>query len=123
MRKNYNNITENEMFFWACYEYANHPLAFVKLSLSEHNVFNTIRCFEALYGDTEQDVTLWAVEFQIFTRMLVFEQALMVNPKYLDLSDEATIAVIRECIGRKNLFAWNNAREKVRQMQECVNAI
>lgn len=41
--------------------------------------------FDTWYGDTDQETTKWALEYQLLTRMLVKENALILNPKHLEL--------------------------------------
>lgn len=76
--------------FWMCYEYedANYPLLFVDLPhLDNRDIVCLLQLFDELYGNTNQETTAWALECQLLTRMLVTEKQLLVNPKYLDVSD------------------------------------
>lgn len=90
------------------YETIDYPLVFVKLNLTDEQVNNILLYFDGLYGDTDQDTTVWALEFQLFTRMLLCEKALIVNPYFLDLDSEALLKTLRVIIGESNfVLYWN----------------
>lgn len=98
------------LFTWKNYFYEtiDYPLVFVKLYLSDEQVNNILHYFDGLYGDTDQDTTVWALEFQLLTRMLICEKALLVNPYYLDLDSEALLTTLREIIGESNFVLFRN---------------
>lgn len=65
------------------------PLYFIELpEVSAEQRFALIKQFEEWYGDTDQDVSYWALEFELLTRMLCYDTAaLIINPKFLELDD------------------------------------
>lgn len=92
-----NGINYGKGSFWMYYEYEdeNYPLLFVELPhLNNRDIVCLLRLFDKLYGDTNQETTEWTLEYQLLTRMLVTEKQLLVNPKYLDLSDTEGIDVL-----------------------------
>ena len=42
---------------------------------------------DEMYGDLPEDTEKWALEYQLWARMLLAEGAVMLNPKHLDLPD------------------------------------
>ena len=42
---------------------------------------------DEMYGDLPEDTAKWALEYQLWARMLLAEGAVMLNPKHLDLFD------------------------------------
>lgn len=77
------------------YEDENYPLLFIELPhLNNRDIVCLLRLFDELYGDTNQETTAWALEYQLLTRMLVTEKQLLVNPTHLDLSDTEGIDVL-----------------------------
>ena len=69
-----------------------HPLAFLDfhgagMDLQESQVVRLLQLLDELYGDTNQETPVWALEFQVMTRMLVHERALLINPLYLNLGE------------------------------------
>ena len=76
-------------------EYSASPLFFAKLPhLGEHckqpegrtTVADILRKLDELYGDLPVETSRWALEYQLWARMLLAEGAVMLNPKYLDPS-------------------------------------
>lgn len=63
--------------------------------------------FDTWYGDTDQETTKWALEYQLLTRMLVKENALILNPKYLEL-DLDLLEKIKNIIWVYRDFALKN---------------
>lgn len=83
--------------FWMHYEYEDerYPLFFIELpNLCDRHIVQLLKVFDELYGDTDQDTTEWALEYQLLTRLLITEKMLLVNPKHLDLSDEDVIQAV-----------------------------
>lgn len=78
-----------DLLFWANYEYEDAPLAFVKLDtvLPSDSMVKILRLFDRWYGNTDQDAPVWATEYQLLARMLLTSNAMLINPKYLDMSD------------------------------------
>ena len=82
---NKNVLGEAAIFAFNSYEYAE-PLYFVELpKISAYQKITLLAMFDTWYGDTDQETTKWALEYQLLTRMLVKENALILNPKYLEL--------------------------------------
>lgn len=69
------------------YEYKQHPLYFAVMkeyiSLEQKALF--LRELDSLYGDTDQETTDYALEYELWVRMLLSHNALMLNPRYLDM--------------------------------------
>lgn len=83
--------------FWMDYEYEDegYPLFFIELpNLCDRHIVQLLKVFDGFYGDTDQETTEWALEYQLLTRLLITEKMLLVNPKYLDLSDENVIHAV-----------------------------
>ena len=65
-----------------CYEHYDYergnPLLFVALpqSLSAVQKLTLCKAVETMYGDTEQDTPEWALEFQLWIRMLIHRDSL-----------------------------------------------
>ncbi len=82
---NKNVLGEAAIFAFNSYEYAE-PLYFVELpKISAYQKITLLAMFDTWYGDTDQETTKWALEYQLLTRMLVKENALILNPKHLEL--------------------------------------
>ena len=83
-------MQEQSLIFWANYEYENRRLCFVRLEdkLPAEAIVRILRLFDLWYGSTDQETTDWALEFQLLARMLLSDNALLVNFKYLELPDE-----------------------------------
>lgn len=63
------------------------PLCFISLQLTNIQVLALLRWFDEKYGDTDQDIQAWAVEYQLCARMLLHSHALILNPQHLDMSE------------------------------------
>lgn len=95
-------------FIEASNEYKKNPLLFVYLPhLNNRDIVQLLCEFDTFYGDTDQETTDWAFEYQLLTRMLVHDKCLLVNPKYLDLSEvvDSIAAMIPEVDKKKYLEA------------------
>lgn len=80
----------SKLSFWRYdeYEEINYPLAFVPLPvLMPTDIVNVLCWFDVMYGNTDQNTSTWALEFQLLTRMLVHDKALLINPKHLAMED------------------------------------
>ena len=85
-----NEIGETVVYGYADYEYVSDPLYFIPITgISSEQVVEILSLFESWYGDTSQETTSYALEFETLTRMLVskYTRALIVNPKYLKIED------------------------------------
>lgn len=83
-------------------------LEFVCLDdLNDRQIMALLRQLDVLYGCTDQDIEEWACEFQIATRMLLFQKALVLNPQYLELSNEL------DCLlGADMAKIWHEVRKE-----------
>lgn len=68
------------------YEYEFQPLLFSPQPMSEYTKLSLIQKFDEWYGDTDQDTTDWALEFQIVVRMIL-RGYLVINPAYLEIEE------------------------------------
>ena len=87
------------------------PLFFVHLDgLSNLDVVKLLGEFDLLYGDTAQETTEWALEYQVLTRMLVHEKSLLVNPTFLDISEKDALQKILDCMPDEAKTVYQEAR-------------
>lgn len=103
---------ENPTSFWmeGSYKEENYPLLFVQMPhLNCEDIVNLLRLFDELYGNTDQDTAVWALEYQLLARNLVTNQMLLVNPKYLDISGKDTISLIMAATPKEDHLAWIQA--------------
>lgn len=127
----------NRLYFWGFYQYEAHPMCFVKLlegdeKLSNDAVVELLYLFDEWYGNTEQETTDWALEYQLLSRMLLNDGALLVNPRYLDLDFEAgshvpsELSKILKSVGLKAHDVYVQARaltqKQINQMYIRENA-
>ena len=106
--------TGHKYHFWRLYQYEeeNYPLFFVHLpNLRNRDIVEVLRVLDMAYGDTNQETTDWALEFQVLTRMLVREKSLLVNPLYLDLSQDPTMAELLEALPSEDRHTYRVARQ------------
>lgn len=75
-------LMQLEIFPYFNYEYEKNPLLFVKIP-SELPICSVLKKLDELYGDTPQETTDWALEYQLWARMLLHENAMLLNPKHL----------------------------------------
>ncbi len=106
--------TGKRYHFWCLYEYGqkNYPLLFVHLPhLNNRDIVELLRVLDVNYGNTEQETTDWALEYQVLTRMLIHEKALLVNPLHLDLSEEDAMAELLETLPEDDRDIYIAARQ------------
>ena len=107
-----------DVSFWMHYEYKEekYPLFFVRLRcLTPFEKIQLLQAFDRFYGDTDQETTVWALEYQLLTRNLINGGKLLVNPKYLDISEKETSDLIREIIPEYDRNVWDAARRCSRE--------
>lgn len=79
------------------YEYELTPLFFLDMGTHkiapEHKV-EILTILDFLYGETDQETTDWALEYQLWTRMLLCDNALLINPQYLDMECDSDLLPI-----------------------------
>lgn len=81
------------VYTYRSYEYERAPLFFLDLSdygLSAEGKVDILSALDMLYGDTDQETTDWALEYELWCRMLLSQDALMVNPQYLGMECDGT---------------------------------
>lgn len=75
-------------FLWNYKEYSMTPLAFMQIGLlSPDKKLNLLRDFQLWYENTDQETEDFSLEFEVVSRMLLFDDAIIINPKYLRLSE------------------------------------
>ncbi len=82
------------------------PLVFVKLPIVPRQAVLT--WFDTVYGNTDQNIEDWSVEFQILTRMLLHENALLINPQHLQLDE--VLPELAEILGPRAFAVYSKAR-------------
>lgn len=76
------------VFCYREYEYENYALFFLDLAglgMTLENKANILKSLDHLYGDTPQETTEWALEYELWCRMLLQDDALCLNPRHLDM--------------------------------------
>lgn len=87
-----NRITMESIIAYSHYEYENSPL-FILLAGTPcnriwfPNVVDIIASLDEWYGNTEQETTEWALEFEIWVRSLLLDGGIILNPKHLALDE------------------------------------
>lgn len=71
---------------YSSYEYASHPLLFSFQPMPDPVKLSLIQKFDEWYGDTDQDTTDWALEYQIVVRMIL-RGFLIINPACLEIEE------------------------------------
>lgn len=114
-----------------CHDGAGHPLAFIRIGLSDRQTLALIRAFDTWYANTGQDLRDWAAEFQLIIRMLLCG-SMVVNPQYLELDEVIgpaweTIKGDRESMGAEREEMGKEAggtmdSEKERKLKERLKA-
>lgn len=109
---------EDRLFTWKEYQYddMDWPLIFVQLSsLTPQQKISLLKIFDEAYGNTDQDTDHWTLEYQVLTRMLLHESALIANPYFVDITDRRLLIKIGDCIGEANkekFFRYKNISQK-----------
>ncbi|MBQ3011408.1 MAG: hypothetical protein IJA20_02170 [Methanocorpusculum sp.] len=79
---------QSTLRFWAYGEYKDHTLCFVDIGHpTPEQVVRILSQYDEWYGNTDQDTEVYALEYQILTRMLLCDNKLLLNPKYLDTTE------------------------------------
>ena len=88
------------------------PLFFLHLpGLTNLDIVKLLQTFDVFFGNTMQETTEWALEYQVLTRMLIHEQSLLVNPTFLDISEEEVLQEILACLPDAAKQAYLKARQ------------
>ena len=111
--------------FWMFEKYADlvHPLAFVWLPDLHENpnqALELLKWFENMYGNTNQNTSIWALEFELLARMLLHDHSLLVNPIHLDLSEVED--KLLQILNPEQAYLYQKARgipqEKIQEMHD-----
>lgn len=104
-------IKEADIVFWQYYGYRSSkwPLAFIRMEISDSQVLRLLKQFDEWYGNTNQETTEWALEYQLLARMLLRGTPYMLlNPKFLDLDDESVMGGLEDILGQVNTSVWRH---------------
>lgn len=114
-----NTQTTPKYSYWAGsdeYDALKHALLFVNLPhLNNRDVVSLLAKFDTMYGDADLDVEDWAVEYQVLTRMLIHRKSLLVNPLYLDVSEDETVSELTDGMADEDKAAYMDARNISRE--------
>lgn len=84
------------------------PLKFLYLPLDDGQIVDLMRRIEILYGDTNQKLEDWAVEYEVISRLLIHRKAVILNPQFLDLGNE-----LDYILGKDMAELWHENRDKI----------
>lgn len=97
-----------KIFAYRQYEYERDHLLFVSLDnipadkityeVTLEQRARILKRLNSLYGDTPQETTEWALEYELWCRMLLMQNALCLNPKHLDITCDAELSEVVEQI-------------------------
>lgn len=93
--QNSEELVKEKVIAFEHYEYEGQPLYFLEQPMTEKQKLDLIYQFDEWYGNTDQETTVWALEFQIIVRMLL-QGYLVINPYYLAL--EEVLTDILDCL-------------------------
>uniref|UniRef100_UPI004028281C hypothetical protein n=1 Tax=Candidatus Fimivicinus sp. TaxID=3056640 RepID=UPI004028281C len=93
--QNSEELVKEKVIAFEHYEYEGQPLYFLEQPMTEKQKLDLIQKFDEWYGNTDQETTVWALEFQIIVRMLL-QGYLVINPYYLAL--EEVLTDILDCL-------------------------
>lgn len=69
--QNSEELVKEKVIAFEHYEYEGQPLYFLEQPMTEKQKLDLIQKFDEWYGNTDQETTVWALEFQIIVRMLL----------------------------------------------------
>lgn len=105
-----NKIMMESIIAYSHYEYEDSPLFILSAGtpcnrIGFPNVVDIIASLDEWYGNTEQETTEWALEFEIWVRSLLMDGSIILNPKHLALDEveEEFLELLR--YGRGNIRA------------------
>lgn len=99
---------------WSYDGYEDWPLICVRIpELECDQATELIKWFDVQYGNTNQDVSEWAVEFQILIRNLTHDGFLLVNPRRLQVDEVAD--QLEDILTDKQLSIYEQARRLSRE--------
>lgn len=87
-----NKIMMESIIAYSHYKYENSPLFILPAGTPCNriwfpNVVDIIASLDEWYGNTEQETTEWALEFEIWVRSLLLDGGIILNPKHLALDE------------------------------------
>lgn len=87
-----NKIMMESIIAYSHYEYEGFPLFILCAGtlcnrIGFPNVVDIIASLDEWYGNTEQETTEWALEFEIWVRFLLTDGSIILNPKHLALDE------------------------------------
>lgn len=81
-------MSADKYILWNYKEYAMTPLGFLPIRpLDSEDKLALLRNIQLWYEDTDQETEDFSLEFEAVSRMLLFDDAVIINPRYLRLSD------------------------------------
>lgn len=87
-----NQIMMESIIAYGHYKYKDSPLFILCSGTPSNrtafsNVLDIIATLDEWYGNTEQETTEWALEFEIWVRALLMDGSIILNPKHLALDE------------------------------------
>lgn len=103
--QNSEELVKEKVIAFEHYEYEGQPLYFLEQPMTEKQKLDLIQKFDEWYGNTDQETTVWALEFQIIVRMLL-QGYLVINPYYLALGLKMYLLGINVERGNQRIGYW-----------------
>ena len=95
-------------------ENENDPYVFLPINIEiNQSIIKLLKMFDELYGNTNQDLYEWAVEFQLITRMLIHHKALLVNPIHLEVDEETLMQILMKIPYSNDRTIYMKARKYI----------
>lgn len=87
-----NQIMMESIIVYSHYEYEDSPLFILRAGTpcnraEFYNAADILAALDEWYGNTEQETTEWALEFEIWARFLLLDGGLILNPQHLALEE------------------------------------
>ena len=82
------------------------------------SIIKLLKMFDELYGNTAQNLSDWAAEFQLITRMLIHHNAILVNPIHLEIDEETLVQILMNIPYEHDRELYQQAREYLRLSKE-----
>lgn len=83
-----NKIMVEHIIVYSHYEYADSPLYILSTGIPEvPNAGDILAALDEWYGNTEQETTEWALEFEIWARSILLYGGFILNPQHLALDE------------------------------------
>lgn len=101
----------DKYILWNYKEYAMTPLGFLPIRpLDSEDKLALLRNILLWYEDTDQETEDFSLEFEVVSRMLLFDDAVIINPRYLQLSD--VLEILLDFMGEDERAEYLYARER-----------